>query len=87
MRSREPGLQESLSARDREIERKNKLIAEIDQALRLANSSIENLTQVQATLKEELDCATAQLQSLRREFDKLLQSRSWRYTALFRRIT
>src|ERR1035438_5892894 len=54
---------------------------------RLANSSIENLTQAQATLKEELDCATAQLQSLRREFDEVLQSLSWRYTAIFRRIT
>jgi GT2 family glycosyltransferase len=80
-------LEQALRLANDEIRLKNNFITELEQALRLANDSIGNLTQAQAKLLEELDGAKAQIRRLHVELHHILHSRSWRYTAILRRLT
>jgi GT2 family glycosyltransferase/SAM-dependent methyltransferase len=61
------------------IQRKNKYATEIEQSLRQAIESIGDLTRLHAKLN-------AEHQNLRVAFERIVQSRSWRYTTIFRRL-
>ena len=69
-----------------DIRRKNQRITEIEQDLRRANESIDGLIRLYAKLTGELENTKTQLRNLRVEFEQIVQSRSWRYTTIVRRL-
>ncbi|HVO60882.1 MAG TPA: glycosyltransferase [Terriglobales bacterium] len=69
-----------------DIRRKDQCISEIEQNLRRANESIGELIRLQAKLTGEHENTKTQLRNLRVEFEQIVQSRSWRYTAIVRQL-
>jgi len=87
--------------RDQEIQRKDELLCTREEVLRIAsdcldrgdqqtaelNRTVADLSTVRAKLKQELDETRAQCAGLQAQLDRILHSRSWRYTSIFRRLT